>query len=85
MSELETIEAPWTDEQIEGLNHFQQAGYFHPFTCGNRDSNTHPWRDGEPDFGLLVATKDGWICRDCEYKQYWAYSLMLDEENSRNG
>lgn len=47
----------------------------HPFTCANR-SEGHPFRDG--DYGVLVATVDGWTCPDCDYTQDWAHTFMLD-------
>jgi hypothetical protein len=56
--------APWTQEQVDKLNKWQNAGLFHPFTCGNGHT--------------LVATKDGWICPSCpEYHQDWAHDFMV--------
>jgi hypothetical protein len=26
----------------------------------------------------LIATKDGWICPACDYKQNWAHSFMVE-------
>jgi hypothetical protein len=63
------LPAPWTDRQVEALNKFQEAGQFHPFTCGN-DSRHR----------ILVATLDGWICRDCDYRQSWAHAFMAAPE-----
>lgn len=60
------IKAPFTPEQVVKLNHFQQSGRFHPFTCGNDSSHR-----------VLVATPDGWVCEDCSYQQNWAHSFML--------
>lgn len=75
----DTIYAPWTDEQVAALNEFQEAGFFHPFTCGNRGDGNHHWH-GSGDLGQLVATKDGWICRDCDYTQGWAHAMMANRE-----
>lgn len=71
--------APWTDKQVKILNAFQANPYFHPYTCFNRNKNTH--RTIEHDFGILIATKNGWICEDCDYKQQWAFvdAVALDE------
>lgn len=66
--------APWTEEQVAALNQFQNARWMHPFTCGKREG--HPL-DPEGDYGVLVATKDGWICRHCDYTQDWAHDFML--------
>lgn len=61
----------WTDNQVDLLNAHQSAGRFHPYTCPNRDEDTHNWRHG--DLGVLVATRDGWTCPDCDYTQGWAH------------
>lgn len=63
------IRAPFTDEQIEALNAFQECRCYHPFTCGNDSRH----RD-------LIATKDGWICLDCDYTQQWAHGFMATPE-----
>lgn len=70
---------PWTAEQVEALNRFQQSGRFHPFTCGNRLSESHRQyaRDHGGDVGQLVATTDGWICPVCDYTQDWAHGAMM--------
>lgn len=57
---------PWTDEQVEALNRYQREGKFHPFTCGNDSRHQN-----------LVATKDGWICPNCDYTQNWAHGFMM--------
>lgn len=72
--EIKMIKPPWTPEQVEALNKFQQSGLFHPFTCGgNRTDEKH--LDGE---GILVATPDGWICPYCGYTQDWAHEFMTE-------
>jgi hypothetical protein len=76
---LERIKAPWTPQQVEALNHFQQSGMFHPFTCGQRDQWHHEERWGR-HLGTLVATEDGWTCPDCSYTQDWAHAFMADPE-----
>jgi hypothetical protein len=64
---LTKITAPWTPEQVEALNAYQQLGMFHPFTCGTQSTS-------------LVATEAGWICPCCTYKQDWAWEEMADPE-----
>jgi hypothetical protein len=66
------IVAPWTDEQVEGLNRWQTAGIMHPYTCANRNDDRHPSR-AFLDRGTLLATPDGWVCPDCDYTQNWAH------------
>jgi hypothetical protein len=67
----ETIQAPFTDKQVEALNSFQLRPDVHPFTCGN---------DQHQSGGAvrLVATNNGWVCSDeqCDYTQDWAHSFM---------
>jgi hypothetical protein len=64
-----TIKAPWSAEQVDALNRFQRTPHIHPFTCPGHDGG------GDRD---LVATRQGWICRHCDYRQDWAHDLMLD-------
>ena len=61
------LQSPFTKEQVESLNGYQEEGYFHPFTCGKDDCRQ-----------TLVATEDGWVCPDCDYKQNWAHEFMAD-------
>lgn len=62
--------APWTPEQVEALNRFQQSGRFHPFTC----PTAHP--EGRD----LVAAEDGWHCPRCPYTQDWAHAFQAARE-----
>lgn len=67
--EEESPKIVFTQEQVDKLNKYQKSGKFHPYTCGgNRTDEDH--LDGE---GILVATKYGWICPYCDYKQKWAH------------
>lgn len=37
---MSTRHCPWTDDEVESLNAYQQSSVMHPFTCGeceNRD------------------------------------------------
>lgn len=58
-------EALWTQEQVEFLNVHQANHSFHPYTCGN-DSRHTP----------LIATPNGWICKDCDYTQGHAKAAL---------
>lgn len=66
--------APWTPEQVAALNHYQDAGRMHPFTCGATHS------DGRSP--VLTATTDGWRCPNptCDYQQNWAHAFMATTE-----
>ncbi|MER6492651.1 hypothetical protein [Streptomyces griseorubiginosus] len=66
------IRAPWTPEQVDALNAFQQRGGMHPFTCGGEHTPASP---------TLVAYTDGWRCpqpygESCDYRQDWAHAFM---------
>ena len=64
--------APFTPDQVESINGFQQAGWMHPFTCDSGDC-----RRGESG-GVLVATEEGMHCRTCDWKQGWVMPFMAD-------
>jgi len=64
----EPITAPWTSEQVQALNDYQERGDMHPYTCGAlHASGRSP---------VLDATHAGWICPDpdCGYVQDWAWN-----------
>jgi hypothetical protein len=69
------IHPPWTPTQVRALNERQRCGIVHPFTCRRRTKSPHWYKWG--DFGILVATVSGWVCRDCGYTQDWAYDFMF--------
>jgi hypothetical protein len=75
------ITAPFTPEQVEGLNAWQRCEWVHPFTCGNdRGSAKHrayAAANKEHDFGILRARREGWYCPVCGYAQDWAHEFML--------
>lgn len=66
------IKAPWTEQQVKNLNDYQRDGLMHDFTCGN-DSRHHS----------LVATVNGWVCKDCSYTQDWAHQFMCDWDSEK--
>lgn len=54
----------WTDDEVFKLNAGQHDDRFHGYTCG-KDSRHRK----------LIATRKGWRCADCDYKQGWAHGL----------
>lgn len=52
----------FSDEQCYRLNASQHDESRHPYTCG-KNSRHRP----------LIATRFGWRCADCEYRQDWAH------------
>src|SRR5262245_38244134 len=69
----EKIYAPFTPEQVRGLNEWQRSGWVHPFTCVNRDDGNHVVTN---DLGSLIAAENGWYCDSCPYVQDWAWEFM---------
>lgn len=67
----DSIQPPWSPEQVKALNRFQEAGFVHPFTCPNNH--------GSQDERVLKATPNGWVCLRCGYTQDWAHRFMLEE------
>lgn len=69
----EIKKSPWTQEEVNELNNLQKSGKFHPYTCDREakecEVNQIP-RDFSKD-GILIATKDGWICPCGKYRQNW--------------
>ena len=62
------ITAPFSRDQVKSLNEFQQSDLFHGFTCPNHSTNK------------LIATPEGWICPQIDYKQLWAHDFMANWE-----
>ena len=72
------MRTPWNDETVARLNEHQSDGRFHPYTCGgDRMDDAHRAYQSRygGDFGQLVATRDGWFCPACDYRQTWAHPL----------
>lgn len=69
---MSKIIAPFTPEQVEALNAYQEKGYFHPFTCpGEEDEGDAPCPSRN-----LIATEAGWVCSCGRYTQDWAHEAM---------
>jgi len=66
-SDPDKIVPPWSAEQVAGLNGYQRSGVFHPYTCGDASCRAD-----------LVATRDGWRCPHCSYRQTWAHAFSVD-------
>jgi hypothetical protein len=63
------VRAPWTLNQVDALNRFQQRSDIHPFTCPH---------DHGSNSRILIATINGWICPNCDYTQVWTHGMMLE-------
>ena len=62
------IHAPWPAGVVDALNRYQHASIHHEFTCVGHEGG------GDR---TLVATRKGWICCHCDYRQAWAWRHML--------
>lgn len=69
--------APFSEDQVNSLNGFQQSGVMHEFTCANRHTPIHGIRTPNPH-DVLIATTEGWRCEVCDYTQDWAHNFMAD-------
>ncbi len=68
---MSEIKAPFTAEQIDGLNKWQLAGYVHEFTCAKSHK---PYSSR-----VLEARTEGWFCRGCNaIVQDWAHDFMAE-------
>lgn len=77
---MDRINAPFTDQEVENLNKYQQSGLFHPFTCGGSDWGIEECeRANGTGEGLLTATSGGWVCPCGKYKQDWAWDFMASD------
>lgn len=80
------IHSPFTKEQVEKLNEYQEAGKFHPFTCCSPDDISECTRRNktgkthEENEGILIAKEDGWVCPCGKYTQNWAHSFMAEKK-----
>lgn len=72
---MNNIEAPFTQEQVDCINRFQQSSQFHPFTCCGDDIPECQRSSGENQ-GILIANTDGLICPCSKYKQDWVTEYM---------
>ncbi len=76
MGTVETLKAPFTDEQVVALNRYQEETFMHPFTCCSHDGCERHERE---DSGMLIATNEGWVCPCGKWKQDWAHEFMLNK------
>lgn len=67
---MKKIVAPWTEEQVEGLQRWQER--FHPYTCPRHSKDGHATED-------LVPSEAGWLCPSCDYTQDWAHAMSVLE------
>lgn len=88
------IIAPFTAAQVRALNNYQQSPTYHPFTCCSPEEIATCLRakSGEDRYkgldveyndrneGVLIATKEGWVCPCGVYKQGWAHDYMAGEK-----
>ena len=80
MTRPERLTAPFTPAAVAALNEWQKTRWVHPFTCADRDTPQHhayAKAMGQGDHGVLIATRIGWVCPVCGYRQDRAHEFML--------
>lgn len=70
---FDKIVAPFTKEQVDTLQEYQNSDTHHPFTCDQYHGPSC----------RLVPTVKGWICQYCDYTQNWAYLFMTFQEENK--
>jgi len=64
----------WSDEKINNLNKYQKSGMYHPYTCGGPlFADGFCERRSQNGEGILIPTKDGFICPCGKYTQDWVH------------
>ena len=72
------IHAPFSADQVESLNAFQESEYVHPYTCRSPACPAASWAD-EDDWLPMAADTDGLHCIDgCRRVQTWAHAWTAD-------
>jgi hypothetical protein len=92
------MNALFSEEQVNNLNEFQTLGKVHPFTCCGGDNvpeckrnmSYNRRRNGEEvpysdeNEGVLIATKNGWVCPCGKYTQNWAHDFMTQNQKLKD-
>jgi hypothetical protein len=79
---MNILEAPFTQEQVDKINKWQNSWDYHPFTCCSPEEIEECLRANkqgktfEENEGLLIATLDGFVCPCSKYTQDWCYEFM---------
>jgi len=72
------IHAPFSADQVESLNAFQESEYVHPYTCRSPDCPAAEWA-GDDDWLPMAADADGLHCiNGCRRVQTWAHAWTAD-------
>lgn len=64
------MENRWNEKEVEALNWLQTCGIVPPYLCRGDQSIPfckHP----------LLATENGFVCRNCSYTQSWHYGCAV--------
>lgn len=79
---MKTVEAPFTEEQVDNINDYQTSYTFHPFTCCSPEDIEECLRAKGEDDGILIASKEGLTCPCGKYKQDWVHEFMALKRNN---
>lgn len=61
--------APFSDEQVAAMKHYQESGEFHPYTCC--------------DHQVMQMTSNGMVCPKCGALQDWVLRATLSRMTRR--
>lgn len=76
-----TTSAPFTTNEIENINAYQDSGAMHPLTCQSDEiSRDHCERDNKISEGKLRAIKECLICPCGRYRQFWVHKSIANGE-----
>ena len=53
---------------------------YHPYTCCGSDNEGNHCNRSKHDDGILIATRDGWVCPCGKYTQDLAYPLIYEKK-----
>ncbi len=78
---MSKFSSQFSSDQLRALNQSQRSGRFHPLTCGGSRSDSahrvYAAAHNDPDYGVLVATDEGWKCPVCGYSQSWVFQPAI--------
>ena len=66
--EADLLYAPWTDEQVEALQKWQEDDTKHPYTCVCGES--------------LAPYNSGWKCEYCGHTQNWCWNFSTEYDRT---
>lgn len=69
MASKDSVEAPFSDEQVSAINEYQKNPSLHPLTCCGHNGC-------ERDDRNLLAQTNCLVCPCGQYKQNWVHTFI---------